>query len=542
MRFLYLCILLSTLLHAEVTLSALESHPNGHIRNFHIWQFLHQDITPEQADAAYCLVDGYNSKIFNAYAKKTNNRAIKEQYRCSTLDITEVLNENNVSCVNRALSLKKTLKLTSQQRLHLAHKLRSDYPKKSKHLTLIDSKRLVLDLLEEGPETFLLFFNSLGAAYRQNNLNIKLSSERINELAKHKAFNKAVKYIVTDPKMHRMQEALLLLQPHDFNDQTYFFLALNALKFKATKKAMFYLEIAQKKAYYQMDKDKALFWKYLITKNGDFLTQLTQSSDINIYTLYANEHTGNDVTNYFIHLPLKKQPSTIDLKNPYHWQHVLDEIRSSDEEKLKQLQEKYSHQDDEVLSAFIYAKSTKYKTHNYIMPYKDATKELSNDDKAILYALAKQESHFIPSAISRSYALGVMQLMPFLVKALAKQKNEKIRLEEMFEPKKNIDYAKTHLQYLQKYLYHPLFIAYAYNGGIGFTKRHLLKGNFSKGSFEPFLSMELIANSESREYGKKVLANYVIYKKILNEQIRITSLFEMLTQPAHTDRFRTKDL
>ena len=42
--------------------------------------------------------------------------------------------------------------------------------------------------------------------------------------------------------------------------------------------------------------------------------------------------------------------------------------------------------------------------------------------------------------------------------------------------KKNLRYADHHLDYLEKHLKNPLFIAYAYNGGIGFTKR-LLKTN-----------------------------------------------------------------
>ncbi len=50
--------------------------------------------------------------------------------------------------------------------------------------------------------------------------------------------------------------------------------------------------------------------------------------------------------------------------------------------------------------------------------------------------------------------------------------------------------------------------------------------------------MELMSNSESREYGKKVLANYVMYKKVMGEDISIVHLFDILTQPKRTDRFR----
>jgi soluble lytic murein transglycosylase len=71
----------------------------------------------------------------------------------------------------------------------------------------------------------------------------------------------------------------------------------------------------------------------------------------------------------------------------------------------------------------------------------------------------------------------------------------------------------------------PLFVSYAYNGGIGFTKRKVLNYFKFKGEYEPFFSMEMVPYSESREYGKKVLTNYVIYKTLLGEK---TTLHEIL--------------
>jgi len=50
----------------------------------------------------------------------------------------------------------------------------------------------------------------------------------------------------------------------------------------------------------------------------------------------------------------------------------------------------------------------------------------------------------------------------------------------------------------------------------------------------------LMSNRESREYGKRVLANYVMYKKILGEEISIVTLLETLTDQKKTDRYRSK--
>ena len=81
---------------------------------------------------------------------------------------------------------------------------------------------------------------------------------------------------------------------------------------------------------------------------------------------------------------------------------------------------------------------------------------------------------------------------------------------------------------------HPLLIAYAYNGGIGFTRKMLKNGLFSKNSkhkeYEPFISMELLPYDETRKYGKKVLANYYVYKNHIDKKnpVKITALFDML--------------
>ncbi len=535
-----LLILVPLLLSAELTLEELSQKPRGHVRDFHIWQYMQADINASQADAAYSLVDKHNSKIFKAYAKKTTKASIRKQHKCSKGDIEFLLNETNTSCINTGLNYTKAMKLTHKQRTKFSNVLKDDYPNKSHILSVMNQKPFLDSLLKSGSDNYLMLYNGLGKTNRHRYFNVKLSKEHINVLAKGKGFSRAIKLTVTDNYMHKMQEALLDLRPQDLSAQSYFFLALNALKFKAINKASHYLEISHNKAYYQMDKDRALFWQYIILKEHRYLKLLSLSSDINIYSLWAREKLHLKTENYFSNLDLEDKPSQYDFSDPYIWEDVLSKIRSASKDELLELREVFNSKNDEVANAFIYSKALDYKVHNYIMPYKKATNTLSSDDKALIYALGRQESHFIPSALSRSFALGVMQMMPFLIKDLAKQRKEHVALQDMFDPYKNIEYSIKHLKYLQKHLYHPLFIAYAYNGGIGFTKRYLLEGNFSEGSFEPYLSMELMANTESREYAKKVLANYVIYKKIIGDEVKISALFETLTEPIYTDRFRTK--
>jgi soluble lytic murein transglycosylase len=110
--------------------------------------------------------------------------------------------------------------------------------------------------------------------------------------------------------------------------------------------------------------------------------------------------------------------------------------------------------------------------------------------------------------------------------------DEEYDIDKQLDAATNLRYANRHLNWLEKRLAHPLFIAYAYNGGIGFTNRMLKSGIFKKGKYEPYLSMELVPYDESKRYGKKVLANYVMYYNHTHKaKISVTSLLQNLTKP-----------
>ena len=115
--------------------------------------------------------------------------------------------------------------------------------------------------------------------------------------------------------------------------------------------------------------------------------------------------------------------------------------------------------------------------------------------------------------------------MPFNVTALAKKFKEenKISYLDMFDPAINIPYAEYFTRPLIKEFKHPLFVSYAYNGGPGFTRRLLAKNQLFKKSnpLDPWYSMEMIPYEETRKYGKKVLANYIIYQKSFGKDIKL---------------------
>ena len=66
---------------------------------------------------------------------------------------------------------------------------------------------------------------------------------------------------------------------------------------------------------------------------------------------------------------------------------------------------------------------------------------------------------------------------------------------------------------------------------MSFTRK-LLKTYFKRGRFEPFLSIETIPFPETRKYGKKVLANYIIYRQILKKEVSLHDILEEMIKEA----------
>ena len=165
-----------------------------------------------------------------------------------------------------------------------------------------------------------------------------------------------------------------------------------------------------------------------------------------------------------------------------------------------------------------------FKIHYFITPFSDKLKWKDDSQKAFTYAIAKQESTLLPALVSTSYALGMMQIMPFNVQPFAKSlKRDNITLEDMFDPITALEFGTFYLDDLSREFKHQLFVSYAYNGGPSFLRRVLKsKMLFLKNrNYEPWLSMELIPYRESRDYGLRVIANYIVYQATFGNHINL---------------------
>ncbi len=518
-------------LHAEtITLSQIISKPSSRARDFLIWEFLQQEGVDENAaKAAYKLVKEKNNlKIKRVYAKIVDD-AVRKELECKKRK--DLLSIEDAACLRAAFSLYKTINYSRFERDKLI--ARDLTPRQKELLALQNEPYSFKAYLHHDPKLVITYVTSIPKKTLHKKLNAKLDTTSLALLQSAPNFGSFVTLVVTDDAMEKLQISLLGSDGKKLNAYTNFMLALNALHHNKREKAIEFLQLARKKAKHPIQRDKADFWLYLVTKDRSYLETLLLSMSINIYTLYAHEKMHVDVENYFTTLNVEKSSSPYDLRDPFDWLAILKEIRKTNPANLFDLVKHFKSADLLPVQRYILERAFNFKMHGYIMPYDAYMSKLSDDQKALVYAIMRRESNYIPAALSRSFALGLMQLMPFLVDHIAKKKSQKLQsYSQMFEPSKNLEYALVHLKWLTKVLGgNPLFIAYAYNGGYGFFTRYKKSGHFDDGVYEPFLSMELMKNGESREYGKRVLANYVMYKKIYNEPFSLIAFFEKLKQP-----------
>ena len=132
-------------------------------------------------------------------------------------------------------------------------------------------------------------------------------------------------------------------------------------------------------------------------------------------------------------------------------------------------------------------------------------------DEAVLYALIRTESFFSNNVISAAGARGLTQLMDLTADEIA------MRLKrsdyDLLDPATNIEFGAYYLAYLTKRLDgSPLTAFFAYNAGIGRVRRWLNNSHLELGRHAASdLFLETIPYSETREYGRKLIAASVMY-------------------------------
>ncbi len=143
-------------------------------------------------------------------------------------------------------------------------------------------------------------------------------------------------------------------------------------------------------------------------------------------------------------------------------------------------------------------------------------------DRALLYALMRQESAFDPEAESPYGARGLMQLMPTTASYIAGDRSLRGSARaKLFEPAFNLDLAQRYLLHLMEETEtgNDLFrLAAAYNGGPGNLRkwqRRLQEAGVPLD--DPLLFIESLPSLETRLFIERVLTNLWIYRARLGQ-------------------------
>ena len=461
--------------------------------------------------------------------------------KCPGINASNITSAS-LACQNLLTTMSFSLKLDSKTREILAANLASTNPEKARILRTLNEANPALSFANTNDtKSFLEFFNASNPQNKNALFSESFDANFMTKLYSQKGFTNLLNDLVFNKKNEGFRRNLLSINPAVTEKSDAFTLGLNAILLGQDDIAFSLFARAKSTFERAWQRDNATFWQYQISKNEAFLKELSASKDANIYSLYARDIIGGEPLEVVVPRPSKQNIENFDVSDPFLWNKTAALAKDMNATQASEFAMKFYTNESIGAYAYFMQKAHGWEKQYFLMPSSPELEGISTERKSMIYALARQESLFIPSVVSTSYALGMMQFMPFLANAIGKKelKIPNFDQDDLFKTDVAFKFANHHLNYLDKFLYHPLFTAYAYNGGIGFTKKVITRDDmFKEGKFEPFLSIELVPVAETRNYGKKVLANYVIYMALNGSSIKISRLFENLTKPALTDKFR----
>ncbi|MBL8537714.1 MAG: lytic transglycosylase domain-containing protein [Hyphomonadaceae bacterium] len=134
-------------------------------------------------------------------------------------------------------------------------------------------------------------------------------------------------------------------------------------------------------------------------------------------------------------------------------------------------------------------------------------------DRAVLYAIVRQESYFNPKAVSVSNARGLMQLLPSTARDMDRSTNYRRNPSALFEPGLNMRLGQSYVRWLMEQFHNDGDLGRvfaAYNGGPGWLSRWLAT---QPSDIDPLLLLEMLPRAESRDYAERALSHMTLCRK-----------------------------
>jgi len=197
------------------------------------------------------------------------------------------------------------------------------YPKS--HKTLYQKPEFSKDFdtfIKKPPQTFLEVFSHLSTWHIEKYLDKQIPTSYMQKLAKYKRFNTFCKKVLSS-SANNLKASLKGIKSYKPKAEASFYLALYNLD--DTNLATFYLKQAKKNAISQFKKDRATLWLYLVTKDSNYLKTLSNSPELNIYSLYAYENLQKTFKNIVTTFNPKKQKAFFKVNDALSWAKVRRE-------------------------------------------------------------------------------------------------------------------------------------------------------------------------------------------------------------------------
>ena len=156
-------------------------------------------------------------------------------------------------------------------------------------------------------------------------------------------------------------------------------------------------------------------------------------------------------------------------------------------------------------------------------------------DKALVYALVRQESRFDPSAMSNAGAVGLMQVMPTAAARAAGDDKLLTDQTPLLDPAFNLRVGQDYFTWLMDRGLQSndmLRAVAAYNGGPGTLKK--LEAQLGA-DCDSLLLIESLPAKETRNYVEKVMASYWTYRRLMGAE---TKTLDAVASGARTVDFR----
>ena len=137
-------------------------------------------------------------------------------------------------------------------------------------------------------------------------------------------------------------------------------------------------------------------------------------------------------------------------------------------------------------------------------------------DPLLVFSIIRAESNFKRNSISKSGAIGLMQLMPETAnETMQKLGEELIIKEQLYNEENNIKIGTKYFSILLKRYDGNIELALAaYNAGIGNVDKWIKDGIINKDGS----NIENIPYKETNNYVRKIIRDYEIYRNLYTEQ------------------------